>query len=134
MKLIEIPTGSLDGISLDWALAMIADKDPEIELVSHRYQITAHMPTPLHPQMRAIYRPSTVWKDVGDLIDSYDVWLSSQADSHIASCFPHGQEAQHYGPTKLIAAGRAIIQKRCGDFVWIPAILHAQSGADNAQG
>lgn len=55
-----------------------------------------------------VWEPTKDWSQLGPLLDRFDVWFSAEASGVWASCPPHVDDAICTGPTRLIAACRAI--------------------------
>lgn len=92
----EASVSSLIGAALDWAVAEATG--------------AAHGPA-----------YSTSWADAGQLIDSHDIWLSSARSGAVASVQPHTGVVVQAGPTKLVAACRAIVAGKFGATIRVPS-------------
>ncbi|MGL4757270.1 MAG: phage protein NinX family protein [Aeromonadaceae bacterium] len=111
-----IKTNELSGAALDWAVAKAVgytqDEDAYCDpawMADGRFIASCHS-----------WHPSTSWAQCGLLVDEFDVWLSSDDDTHCASTHPHVNEYIRTGPTKLVAACRAIVHAKLGDEVEVP--------------
>ena|SRR3990167_8850506 len=110
--MVEVKTSDLIGSALDWAVA--------------NYVTGVLLAIPCPPiDALAGYSPSTDWKHGGPLFDEYNVattcpfGVDADDEPHWA-CAGGGES---YGPTKLIAACRAIVAARSGGTVQIPIEL-----------
>lgn len=117
-------TSELSGAALDWAVAkavgelVYEDGEPvEIHVCRRNEDGSTYFWTCEHSFG---YEPSTNWEQGGPLLDELDVWLSSDEGEHSASTHPHVNEHIRSGPTKLIAACRAIVAAKLGDEVEVP--------------
>lgn len=127
-----IKTSELSGAALDWAVAQavghecgLIDRDRTIfgcnAADGRQYVIGKISHETVRECLHAQYfRPSTNWAQCGPLVDEFDVWLSSDDDTYCASTHPHVNEYIRTGPTKLIAACRAIVAAKLGDEVEVP--------------
>ncbi|WP_168195799.1 phage protein NinX family protein [Nissabacter sp. SGAir0207] len=126
MKTITVATKELEGISLDWAVA-IATKQAVWCEQGMIFQHGDGFPE--------YYQPSANWNQAGKLIEQYNVWLSSQDKEsgnrvNIASCSPHVDAAIQQGQTALIAACRAIVMMALGACVEIPDLIKGRYASD----
>lgn len=128
-----IKTSELSGAALDWAVAKSLGWKmiPVPEDVNGENSGSVIAPPDLDDDFRFPPRGkigqcffllnwSTNWAQSGPLLDEFDVWLSSDEGVHSASTHPHVNEYIRTGPTKLIAACRAIVAAKLGDEVEVP--------------
>lgn len=131
-NMIEVKTAELEGVALDWAVALAAGWAsarliPIITPSKTYYEV--HAPSGLE------LRPSTDWCQGGPLIAKYQVALIPEAhDGHEGTEMSERWKADVYYAggeqyttdhcdTALIAACRAIVATKFGDAVCIPAEL-----------
>lgn len=127
-QFVEVKTAELVGAALDWCVCMVA--------TGAQYHDDYGRDTLVMPgaaaMMDGLKRPgyiasvpdySTDWSLGGPLLDAFDVWFSSDGAIHLASTHPHVNEYIKTGPTKLVAACRAIVLATLGDAVHVPAKL-----------
>lgn len=140
-ELVEVKTAELVGTALDWAVAkcsgmpfftrgggwpgnysvtVLAGEKPVLifDLVGRIWRE--------HQGITVPWSPSTDWGWGGPLLDEHGVWLSDDAVEHIASIHPHINEFIQTGPTKLIAACRAIVHAKLGGVVQVPKELEVE--------
>ena len=124
---MKIKTSELQGMALDWAVAQAVGE--QITLTMCFGTDSAGM-VPWSEKRRKPYAPSTNWAQGGPLTDKYDMEIMLQdedPDWWFASTGAHRSKARGmaYGPSRLIAAMRAIVKKEFGDEVEIPdELLH----------
>ena len=106
---VEVKTAELTGPALDYAVAMAFGNPVRVPVGDVVWS-----------EWHGSYAPSINWAQGGPLIDACDVWLSDDEREHIASTCPHVNEFIKTGPTKLIAACRAIVYAKLGDVVKVP--------------
>lgn len=109
-----IKTSELSGAALDWAVAQVGAY--QVDWCSHAKCLWFES----NDHEWLVWSPSANWAQGGPLIDMFDVWLSNDDDTHCASTHPHVNEYIRTGPTKLIAACRAIVAAKLGDEVEVP--------------
>lgn len=134
-RFVEVKTSELSGASLDWAVAvslgyecgLLPDGNGTFgcNTATRRQCVIGPLRVAsITAELNArFFRPSTDWVDGGPLIDKFDVWLSCDDGTHCASTHPHVNECIATGPTKLIAACRAIVAAKSGDVAPVPAEL-----------
>jgi hypothetical protein len=135
MKTITIKTADLSGVALDLAVAAAIGKQPVLwdvccgNMVGQPAECCLDRLVTVEVDMKR-WDPSTDWSQGGQLIDLYQVSVVGIDREHTlfhAHAFYDGQTfdtcAKNYGPTRLIAAMRAIVRLKLGDTVDVPADL-----------
>lgn len=126
MKTITVATKDLEGIFLDWAVAVATKQTVWCE------QGVVFQHGDGFPEY---YQPSANWGQAGRLIDKYNVWLSSYEKDDgsivkVASCSPHSNAAIQEAQSSLIAACRAIVMMELGERVEMPDLVKARCSSD----
>lgn len=121
---MKIKASELIGAQLDWAVAQASDF--KVRIISSdnpdgRWQIQK-------PWMNSgPFWPSQDWSQGGPLIDKHNVFLGASLGAPLAICrvaTDRGMRESHCeGPTKLIAAMRAIVAAKLGDEIEVPEEL-----------
>ena len=128
-QFVEVKTAELIGPSLDWAVAVAvaefweADRPQDGQIRKGDVYMLVGPFRLIGLSADKFYSPSTNWAQGGPLVDEFGVWLSDDECEHIASTSPHVNEYIVIGPTKLVAACRAIVAAKLGDVVQVPAEL-----------
>ena len=124
-RMIEVKTSELEGSALDWAVAQVDGRATRVYLcpVMDEYKVAATVPG---GDLESAWMPSIDWGQGGPLIESNQWALPYRATHrrHIGdfeACTPAGFPRN--GSTPLIAAMRAIVAAKLGDFVSVPAEL-----------
>lgn len=122
MKMVEVKTSELIGPALDWAVAYHLNGDPVFFKAFGARVLGRRITTEV---ANGNISPSTKWSQCGPLIDKYNMAMTcpfgmDADDEPHWSCAGGGES---YGPTKLIAACRAIVAANSGDAVSVPAEL-----------
>jgi hypothetical protein len=122
-NLVEVKTSDLAGAALDWAAAKANDRP--VSVLGNRAVVCGDKVSCGCP-----YRPSTDWAQGGPLLDRFDIAMNGGhdggADCIYATlrCVPvTAPYRTGCGPTRLIAAKRAIVAAKLGDTVKVPAEL-----------
>ena len=117
-RLVEVRAADLIGPALDWAVA-VANGETNPQLRIGGGCVVAHG----HTLRR--FAPSTEWAHGGPMLDKFDVWLFGPTAAEPECGASIGQDVQNDvdGPTRLIAACRAIVANKFGKKVLIPAEL-----------
>lgn len=122
MEMIEVKTAELVGPALDWAVAQAIGADQvEFGVVgSAAFIACIHRGT-----WERNWRPSTDWSQGGPLFDRHDILLGGLTGRPYAvvNNFPNGCGTRQNGPTKLIAACRAVVAAKLGDTVRVPVVM-----------
>ena len=133
-EFIEVKTAELTGAALDYSVLLASGWqecrpwDGQLQRIAARGGMEyclAGVQSDAYPSVKnAQNSPSTDWAQGGPLIDRYDVSLANAASStgHWA-CVKIS--LRQPGPTRLIAACRAIVASVYGDTVSVPKELIA---------
>lgn len=119
MHTVKVKTADLTSQALDWAVAKAEGKEVHVKGGG----VFTIKEEECFCYGDGIYAPSEKWTQGGPLIDKHNVWLSSEGDMRIASCWPHANNSITKGDTPLVAACRAIVMNKLGDEVEVPAEL-----------
>ena len=135
-QIVEVKTAELIGAVLDWAVAVVLEREYGEGRVVKVCRVEATFPAWIErensPGSAPYYHrfsPSTDWSQGGPLIDKMGgfelkVWLEStpetKCEAHI-----HSYEGNWivFGPTPLIAAMRCLVAAKLGDTVQVPKEL-----------
>jgi len=125
-EFVEVKTAELVGAALDLAIAQIEKPSNLICLNSFNGG----------PRTRGnLPHYSTIWTHGGPLLDKFDIALNGGfADGYFdrrviyatlrdGARGDYGQKALATGPTRLIAACRAVVRYKLGDVVQVPSVL-----------
>ncbi|WP_444886007.1 phage protein NinX family protein [Microbulbifer sp. PSTR4-B] len=147
MKMRSIEVAALSGNALDWAVGAaiepgFVEKTREISTLEGTQLFLTSLGEPVCvigrftiAQRKRIeesvgkiwadfYSPSTNWKSGGELIEKFDVAVwgpLGERTEHTASVGANGD--RYPGPSKLVAAMRAIVAHKLGEVVQVPAVL-----------
>jgi hypothetical protein len=125
---MKIKTSELIGPALDWAVAKC--EGFKYELYEHnRKKWENGLYRPRH------WQPSTDWAQGGPIIEQerIDIGWNFGGESCEARCYLIDEMAPMYGPTPLIAAMRALVQRKLGDEIDIPEQLSIITPLQNPQ-
>lgn len=120
-KMIEVKAAELIGTALDWVVAQALGYSEGEDA----YCNPAWFDGDRYVASKNQWRPSTDWGQGGILFDRYDILVGGLTGKPYAvvNNFPNGCGIRQNGPTKLIAACRAIVTYKLGDVVQVPAEL-----------
>jgi hypothetical protein len=145
MTMITVKTADLIGPALDWAVAKAEglqanwDSRQGVFVVTDSFGSLFGWINPKGPDYLEDYAPSSYWNSCGPLIDKHDIGLTTGdaptemglAGNVVTAMMVRSSDfmafAQH-GPTRLVAACRAIVAAKLADEVQVPAEL-VQGGA-----
>lgn len=119
-ELINVKTSELVGAALDWAVGSALDLPVHVFDQDEPYAYVA-----LPQYAGTAFRPSTDWGHGGPLFDSH-IWRVDKvfAPSGDYVMWNYGVPTiESRGPTKLIAACRAIVLQEIGENIQVPAEL-----------
>lgn len=136
-RMVEVKAIDLVSPALDWAVGIVEGAKP---LEGGRLQWTVgefdidHTPgmanNPLNLQNRGYgYCPSTEWREGGPLLDKYHVVFTEVSEVIVQASLNKwvfgswSRSVLQIGPTRLIAACRAIVADKLGKTVMVPADL-----------
>lgn len=110
---MKIKTSDLTGTALDWAVA----KCEGIDLFETEGWVYMD-------GTRAVFRPSTDWRQGGLIIEKNKIDLACIAGGEwVATGYRYDDPVDKYGPTPLVAAMRAHVASKSGDEIDVPEIL-----------
>lgn len=124
IQFVEVNASELVGSALDWAVA-------QVEKPVNLFCLNSVNGGPRNRGNLPHY--STDWAQGGPLLDKYDIALNGgfadgdwdkrvvYATLRDGNHGDYGQKALATGPTRLIAAGRAVVRYKLGDVVQVPA-------------
>lgn len=126
-KFVEVKTAELQGMALDWAVTGTGCLTIEQNGLRFDQQ---HRPT-VGGDFEIPYQPSTNWSQGGPLITRFNIDLTIERNDLIYAsvCDDSGMPVipgdvnGAFGSTHLIAACRALIAYKTGDWVCIPKEL-----------
>lgn len=122
-QFVEVKTAELVGPALDWSVAKAAG----VELVEHR---GIDLRVEVCHGLATNYAPSANWNQGGPLLDIYDIALNGgvvdgerATYATLRAVADDAPFATSTGPTRLIAACRAIVAAKLGYVVQVPVEL-----------
>ena len=140
--MIKVDVTKLEGPALDWAMGKAEGitcvmMSPRKDEPKKPFALFGSLALGIGGEEQSSYTPSTCWHCLGPLIEKHHIQLSYNGNHFSQSptgkywcayvCKPSGQEERPSGggPTPLIAACRAIVARKFGDYVEIPNELQA---------
>jgi hypothetical protein len=116
-EFVEVKTAELAGFALNWFVAIAVRGEDR-------------MPSPAQFKMWNDYHPSTDWAQGGPLLDMFDIAINGGVASGERVIYATLRAVDDgdplstaTGPTRLVAACRAIVRNDLGDVVQVHADL-----------
>lgn len=119
MEMKTVDVHKLDGLALDWAVAVACEMDVSLEA---GYPVTPQAKN--WPKL--IFDPSTDWGRLGPLLEKQCIELLIGEDDYLARrtmTNPYESKPVWAGHTMLVAACRAIVGTKLGYLIEVPAEL-----------
>lgn len=122
-----VKTSELTGAAMDWAVAYALNGKPEFFKAFGAAMLGSSITGAV---LAGNIYPSTSWSQCGPLLDKYDIALNGGVTDGERTIYAtlravagNSPFATATGPTRLVAACRAIVQSQLGDEVDVPAEL-----------
>lgn len=116
-------TSELTGRKLDYAVALAAGLEPEIELWIDSFAVVVENKTVKAESVFSVFSPSISWSQGGPLIEEYKIALLGSKEETDWTAGIAGYSNNEWGSTPLEAAMRALVAYKLGPEVSIPEEL-----------